>query len=129
MPKRTFGLLDVAASVRDVKRSCIGYRVANVYDIDLKTYLFKLQKKDQPKQILLMESGVRFHVTDFVRDKSDSPSHFSMKLRKLLPHSAAMAPSSNTARKRPGSRFWVWSGRGMLSYYFGDVREREHGIN
>ena len=84
MPKRTFGLLDVAASVRDVQRSCVGYRAANVYDIDLKTYLFKLQKKDKPKQGLLMESGVRFHVTDFVRDKSDSPSHFSMKLRKHI---------------------------------------------
>ena len=84
MPKRTFGLLDVAASVRDVQRSCVGYRAANVYDIDLKTYLFKLQKKDKPKQVLLMESGVRFHVTDFVRDKSDSPSHFSMKLRKHI---------------------------------------------
>ena len=84
MPKRNFDLLDVVASVRDVSRSCVGYRVANVYDIDMKTYLFKLQKKDMPKLTLLMESGVRFHLTNFVRDKADSPSHFSQKLRKHI---------------------------------------------
>jgi predicted ribosome quality control (RQC) complex YloA/Tae2 family protein len=31
-----------------------------------------------------MESGVRFHTTNFVREKSDLPSPFAMKLRKHL---------------------------------------------
>ena len=43
--KRNYGLLDVIAAVRDINRVGVGYRVANLYDIDLKTYLFKLQKK------------------------------------------------------------------------------------
>ncbi len=45
MPKRNYGLLDVVAAVRDINQLGVGYRVANLYDIDLKTYLFKLQKK------------------------------------------------------------------------------------
>ena len=70
--------------MRDINRVGVGYRVANLYDIDLKTYLFKLQKKDCPKLTLLMESGVRFHTTKYVREKSPSPSPFSMKLRKYI---------------------------------------------
>lgn len=33
-----------------------------------------------------MESGVRFHTTKFVRDKTDSPSVFSKKLRSYIRH-------------------------------------------
>ena len=39
---------------------------------------------DSTKKLLLMESGVRFHLTSFTRDKSDNPSPFTMKLRKHL---------------------------------------------
>ena len=84
MPKRNYGLLDVVAAVRDINQLGVGYRVANLYDIDLKTYLFKLQKKDCPKLTLIMESGVRFHTTKYVREKSPAPSPFSMKLRKYI---------------------------------------------
>jgi predicted ribosome quality control (RQC) complex YloA/Tae2 family protein len=66
-------------------------RVANVYDIDAKTYLIKLQRSgggsetgESEKVLLLMESAVRFHATRFARDKSTIPSNFTMKLRKHL---------------------------------------------
>jgi len=61
-----------------------GYRIANVYDVNPRTYVLKLTKPDSPKLLLLIESGVRFHLTQYARDKGDIPSGFTMKLRKHL---------------------------------------------
>jgi predicted ribosome quality control (RQC) complex YloA/Tae2 family protein len=46
-------------------------------------YLLKLSKANR-KEYLLIESGIRIHTTDFMRNKKDVPSGFSMKLRKHL---------------------------------------------
>uniref|UniRef100_A0A8C4QDR9 Ribosome quality control complex subunit NEMF n=1 Tax=Eptatretus burgeri TaxID=7764 RepID=A0A8C4QDR9_EPTBU len=61
----------------------LGLRVTNVYDIDNKTYLIRLQKPDT-KVMLLIESGIRIHTTDFEWPKHIFPSSFSMKCRKHL---------------------------------------------
>ncbi|CAG2062574.1 unnamed protein product [Timema podura] len=61
----------------------IGMRVAQVYDIDHKTYLIKLQRTEE-KAILLLESGNRIHTTAFEWPKNVAPSGFSMKMRKHL---------------------------------------------
>ncbi|TSW08327.1 Nuclear export mediator factor NEMF [Bagarius yarrelli] len=58
-------------------------RVYNVYDIDTKTYLIRLQKPDS-KAVLLIESGIRIHSTDFEWPKNMMPSGFAMKCRKHL---------------------------------------------
>ena len=96
MPKSRYALLDVIASTHDLLTSCEGFRVNNIYDINEKTYAFKLHQSGAAgaaagnansgttKKLLLMESGVRFHLTSFTRDKSDNPSPFTMKLRKHL---------------------------------------------
>ncbi|VAI28429.1 unnamed protein product [Triticum turgidum subsp. durum] len=70
-------------------RRLIGMRLSNVYDITPKTYLFKLMNSsgitesgESEKVLLLMESGVRLHTTQYVRDKSTTPSGFTLKLRK-----------------------------------------------
>jgi len=76
-------LLDVKASVANLRAQILGARVANVYDIDPKTYLIKTAKGGE-KVMLLLESGVRFHSTAFMRDKSNTPSGFSLKLRKHI---------------------------------------------
>lgn len=54
-----------------------------IYDIDNKTYLFKLHRNEE-KTVLLLESGNRIHSTAFEWSKSTSPSGFTMKLRKHL---------------------------------------------
>ena len=54
-----------------------------VYDIDNKTYLIKLQQPDK-KVVLLIESGTRLHTTEFDWPKNPAPSGFSMKLRKHI---------------------------------------------
>lgn len=58
-------------------------RVNNVYDIDNKTYLIRLQRTEE-KAVILLESGNRFHETGFEWPKNIAPSGFSMKLRKHL---------------------------------------------
>lgn len=58
-------------------------RVYQVYDIDNKTYLIRLQRNEE-KCVLLLESGIRFHTTNFEWPKNVAPSGFTMKLRKHL---------------------------------------------
>ena len=54
-----------------------------MYDVNNKTFLFKFHKPDE-KFTLLIESGIRIHTTEYVRDKSTMPSNFNIKLRKHL---------------------------------------------
>ncbi|XP_059815277.1 ribosome quality control complex subunit NEMF-like isoform X2 [Hypanus sabinus] len=58
-------------------------RVNNVYDVDNKTYLIRLQKPES-KAVLLVESGIRIHTTEFEWPKNMMPSGFAMKCRKHL---------------------------------------------
>ena len=43
MPKTRFTAADVAAAAACVRASCLGRRVANVYDLNARTFLLKLQ--------------------------------------------------------------------------------------
>lgn len=80
--KSRFSTIDIIAMVNELQ-SFIGMRVNQVYDIDNKTYLIRLNRYEE-KVLLLIESGVRFHTTDFEWPKNPSPSGFSMKMRKHL---------------------------------------------
>lgn len=81
--KTAFTTVDLLAIVAELRDRVVGMRVVQVYDIDSKTYLIKLQKPDQ-KCVLLMESGARLHTTEYDWPKNPAPSSFSMKLRKCL---------------------------------------------
>lgn len=81
--KTTFTTVDLLAVVAELKQRVVGLRVAQIYDVDSKTYLIKLQKPEQ-KCVLLLESGSRVHTTEYEWPKSPAPSGFSMKLRKHL---------------------------------------------
>ena len=81
--KVRFTSLDVRAMVLSLEQTILGYRVANVYDINPKTYLLRLAKPDS-KVLLLIEAGIRAHTTEFARDKGAVPSGFTVKLRKAL---------------------------------------------
>ncbi|CAN7991727.1 unnamed protein product [Ixodes hexagonus] len=81
--KSRFSTVDIVAMVCELRQRLVGMRVVQVYDVDSKTYLFKLNRHDE-KAVLLVESGVRLHTTDFAWPKNLSPSGFSMKLRKHL---------------------------------------------
>lgn len=81
--KSRFSTVDILAMVAELQKSVVGMRVVQVYDVDTKTYLFKLSRQEE-KAVLLIESGVRLHTTEFAWPKNQSPSGFAMKLRKHL---------------------------------------------
>ncbi|XP_057853407.2 uncharacterized protein LOC131063572 [Cryptomeria japonica] len=90
MVKVRMNTADVAAEVKCL-RKLIGMRCSNVYDLSPKTYMFKLMKSsgvtesgESERTLLLVESGIRLHTTVFVRDKSMTPSGFTLKLRKHI---------------------------------------------
>lgn len=81
--KVRFTSLDITALVCELKQKLQGLRVSNIYDINQKTYLFKLAR-GETKEFLLVENGIRFHTTDLAMEKSKMPSGFTMKFRKFL---------------------------------------------
>ncbi|KAL9652823.1 hypothetical protein ABK040_010855 [Willaertia magna] len=81
--KNRMSVIDIRAIVAELKEQIIGMRLANLYDINPKTYLLKFAKTDL-KVHVLAESGIRIHSTDFERDKSRMPSHFVLKIRKYI---------------------------------------------
>ncbi|XP_042655226.1 nuclear export mediator factor NEMF isoform X3 [Tyto alba] len=81
--KSRFSTVDIRAVLAELRHSLLGMRVNNVYDVDNKTYLIRLQKPDC-KATLLLESGIRIHMTEFEWPKNMMPSGFAMKCRKHL---------------------------------------------
>ncbi|KAL4613104.1 nuclear export mediator factor NEMF [Arapaima gigas] len=81
--KSRFNTVDIRAVVAEISAKFVGMRVNNVYDIDNKTFLIRLQKPDS-KAVLLLESGIRIHSTEFEWPKNLMPSGFAMKCRKHL---------------------------------------------
>jgi len=82
--KTRFSSLDTMAMCSELEATA-GRKLANVYDIDEKTYLLKFSVPgESEKPMIIIESGIRVHPTRFLHDKSAMPSSFSMKLRKHL---------------------------------------------
>lgn len=77
--KQRLTAIDIRALVMTLKRKIMSLRVANIYDISNKLYLFKLAAKGN-KEFLLIEAGIRMHTTGFVKNKNGIPSGFSMKV-------------------------------------------------
>ncbi|XP_012286899.1 nuclear export mediator factor NEMF homolog [Orussus abietinus] len=80
--KVRFNTYDLVCSITELQR-LVGMRVNQIYDIDHRTYLIRLQRSEE-KCILLLESGNRIHTTAFDWPKNVAPSGFSMKMRKHL---------------------------------------------
>ncbi|CAK9301963.1 unnamed protein product [Gordionus sp. m RMFG-2023] len=81
--KNRYTAFDIQSILFEIKTKLIGMRVLNIYDVDKKTYLIRFHKQDE-KAILLLESGIRIHLTEFEWPKNMMPSGFAMKLRKHL---------------------------------------------
>ncbi|KAK3002827.1 hypothetical protein RJ639_018858, partial [Escallonia herrerae] len=69
----------------------LGPKNSSILCVVLQTYVFKLMNSsgvtesgESEKVLLLMESGVRLHTTAYLRDKSNTPSGFTLKLRKHI---------------------------------------------
>ncbi|KAJ2079338.1 hypothetical protein H4R24_003843 [Coemansia sp. RSA 988] len=81
--KQRFSALDVRAIAASYRQRLVGLRLQGIYDVNAKTFLFKFTKPNS-KHLVLIESGIRTHTTEYTRDKSIMPSSFCMKLRKHL---------------------------------------------
>lgn len=79
MVKGKFTAQDCTAIVKSLRKTALGLRCANIYDINPKTYLLKLSLPDK-KLLVLIESGIRVHSTQFSREKSNIPSVFTLKV-------------------------------------------------
>ncbi|CAI5735624.1 unnamed protein product [Peronospora destructor] len=94
MRKTRMSIDDIHAMVGSVRANVVNMFVTNIYDIqgqgesgNAKIYILKLHQPPFPKRFLLLESGVRFHTSQYAREAKASnvlPSQFTMKLRKHL---------------------------------------------
>lgn len=81
--KNRFSTVDLIAALSELRQKLVGMRLNQVYDIDTKSYLMRFARQEE-KAMLLLESGIRIHTTEFEWPKNTSPSGFSMKMRKHL---------------------------------------------
>ena len=80
--KNRMSSVDIRAEVKELQH-LVGLRLANIYDLSPKLFIFKLSRPDS-KVHLLIEPGIRLHTTNFAREKPPAPSPFTSKLRKFL---------------------------------------------
>lgn len=83
MVKQRMTTLDVRASIEEIRSKVIGLRLLNLYDLNPKMFVFRFGHGENKKAVLL-ENGVRFHLTEFTREKPQVPSQFTLKLRKHI---------------------------------------------
>ncbi|KAK3695412.1 hypothetical protein B0T22DRAFT_418149 [Podospora appendiculata] len=81
--KQRFSSLDVKVVAHELSEALVSLRLANIYDLNSKILLLKFTKPDKKQQVLI-ESGFRCHLTDFVRTAAPAPSNFVARLRKSL---------------------------------------------
>ncbi|KAL1385193.1 hypothetical protein HDK64DRAFT_223820 [Phyllosticta capitalensis] len=81
--KQRFSSLDVKVIAHELSSSICTLRVANIYDLSTRIFLFKFQKPNHREQ-LLVDSGFRCHLTQFSRTTASAPSPFVVRLRKFL---------------------------------------------
>ena len=89
MPKQRLTGLDIHALSTELQ-CLLTYRLQNIYgiillyltliaDINSRTFLLKFAVPDSKKNVII-ESGMRIHLTNYSREKSSSPSHFVAKV-------------------------------------------------
>ncbi len=84
MSKKEFTSFDVSAVVHELRQQISNSRVNNIYQVDPKTFLFKLHRTNTPPLLLVVEAGKRLHLTVYVPEKPLRPPDFCMALRKHL---------------------------------------------
>ena len=84
--KVRFDGLDVAAMVAHLERELIGRRIINIYDGVSENDSFLIKFDGDIKQVLVLESGIRFHTTKHASSlqAEGMPSPYTSKLRKHL---------------------------------------------
>ncbi|MEN2499767.1 MAG: hypothetical protein MHMPM18_003956, partial [Marteilia pararefringens] len=83
--KENFSPLDTLHCALDLHSSFVGRRINNIYDIDKRTLLFKINPPDsEGNRFIFFRSGSIIHKTRYDWPKNESPSVFCQKLRALI---------------------------------------------
>jgi len=82
--KKQLTSFDIAAVISELKDKVEGGRIDNIYQLDKKTFVFKIKKREQQPINLLIEAGMRIHPTFHTFEKPARPPAFCMVLRKFL---------------------------------------------
>lgn len=83
--KQRISSLDLRLLARELKEQLEGYRLSNIYNIadSNRQFLLKFGKPDSKLNVVI-DCGLRVHLTEFSRPIPPSPSGFVVKLRKHL---------------------------------------------
>lgn len=83
--KQRISALDLQILARELRKDLEGYRLTNIYNIadSSRQFLLKFNKPDS-KFSLVVDCGLRIHLTDYDRPIPSTPSGFVVKLRKHL---------------------------------------------
>jgi len=81
MGKTRMTALDVRATVEEMRSRLVGLRLQNLYDLNAKMFLMRFGHGEDKRSVLI-ENGVRAHLTTLEREKPKVPSQFTLKLRK-----------------------------------------------
>lgn len=84
MLKKEFTSFDVGIVVRELKGAIVHSRVNNIYQLNEKTVVLKLHKTNKPPLRLVIEAGIRLHLTVYALKPPKVPPAFCMALRKHL---------------------------------------------
>ncbi|KAG9396642.1 Protein of unknown function DUF3441 [Carpediemonas membranifera] len=87
--KARFSSIDVSVLCKNMRDTLTGHRLANIYDISdralvLKFYVPSSGADSGAITHVMIENGLRVHMTKFVRQNPPAPKSFTMKLRKHL---------------------------------------------
>ena len=75
--------MEIKAIVGEMNTRLLDFNINTVYDINQRLYVIKLSKTNH-KEFIVIESGVRVHLTEYHREKSDMPNNFTSRMRKYL---------------------------------------------
>ncbi|RAP47583.1 MAG: hypothetical protein BZ135_02035 [Methanosphaera sp. rholeuAM6] len=76
--------VDVYRIVKELKEEIIGTRIDKSYQPTYDTIRIKLRKAGEGRKDLVMQAGVRIHLTDYPQPNPTIPPNFPMLLRKHL---------------------------------------------
>ena len=76
-------LIHCKVIAHELSATLCSLRLANVYDLSSRIFLFKFAKPNSRQQIIV-DSGFRCHLTNFTRATAAAPSAFVSRLRKFL---------------------------------------------
>ncbi|MHA2501789.1 MAG: ribosome rescue protein RqcH [Candidatus Kariarchaeaceae archaeon] len=76
--------IDVRVITHEIRTIVEKSWIVNIYEIPGKIFIFKLRQPQVGLRFLLVEPGVRYHLTSFNREMPKEPTNFAMTLRSHL---------------------------------------------